>query len=145
MKRYSGILGIVCCFFLTPAVQPAGAPKTITLLNVSYDPTRELYQEVNRVFEKDWKAKTGETVTVKVSNGGSGKQARSVIDGNPADVVTLALARDIDALHDNGDLVPANWQTRLPDNSTPYTSTMVFLVHKGNPKGVKDWDDLVKQ
>ena len=141
MKKVCGLFAVV----LALAVYPAGAQRTRTLINVSYDPTRELYQEINRAFEKDWKAKTGETVTVKVSNGGSGKQARSVIDGNPADVVTLALAGDIDALHDNGDLVPANWQARLPDNSTPYTSTMVFLVRKGNPKGVKDWDDLVKQ
>lgn len=139
MKKVRGLFAVV----LALAVYPAGAQKT--LINVSYDPTRELYQEINRAFEKDWKAKTGEAVTVQVSNGGSGKQARSVIDGNLADVVTLGLARDIDALHDNGDLVPANWQTRLPDNSTPYTSTIVFLVRKGNPRGVKDWDDLVKQ
>jgi sulfate transport system substrate-binding protein len=103
-----------------------------------------LYQEVNRAFPDYWKAKTGELVTVDQSNGGSGKQARAVMDGLKADVVTLALAGDIDALHSHGDLLPANWQSRLPDNSTPYTSTIVFLVRKGNPKGIKDWDDLVK-
>jgi sulfate transport system substrate-binding protein len=103
-----------------------------------------LYQEINRAFSDFWKAKTGDVVTIDQSNGGSGKQARSVIDGLKADVVTLALAGDIDALHSHGDLVPANWQTRLPDNSTPYTSTIVFLVRKGNSKGLKDWDDVVK-
>ena len=127
MKKVRGLFAVV----LALAVYPAGAQKT--LINVSYDPTRELYQEINRAFEKDWKAKTGEAVTVQVSNGGSGKQARSVIDGNLADVVTLGLARDIDALHDNGDLVPANWQTRLPDNSTPYTSTIVFSCARATP------------
>jgi sulfate transport system substrate-binding protein len=103
-----------------------------------------LYQEVNRAFSDYWKAKTGDWVTIEQSNGGSGKQARAVMDGLKADVVTLALAGDIDALHSHGDLVPANWQSRLPDNSTPYTSTIVFLARKGNPKGIKDWDDLVK-
>jgi sulfate transport system substrate-binding protein len=115
-----------------------------TLLNVSYDPTRELYRDVNAAFAADWKKQTGETVTIKQSHGGSGKQSRSVIDGLQADVVTLALAWDVDALHEHGDLVPADWQKRLPDNSSPYTSTIVFLVRKGNPKGIKDWDDLVK-
>jgi sulfate transport system substrate-binding protein len=115
-----------------------------TLLNVSYDPTRELYQEFNAAFAKHWKEKTGETVLIKQSHGGSGKQARSVIDGLEADVVTLALAYDVDALHRNGGLIPADWQKRLPLASTPYTSTIVFLVRKGNPKGVKDWDDLIK-
>jgi sulfate/thiosulfate transport system substrate-binding protein len=137
----------VCAMFgmvLALAVPPAAAQKTITLLNVSYDPTRELYKEINQAFADFWKAKTGDTVIVDLSNGGSGKQARSVIDGLKADVVTLALAGDIDALHSHGDLLPANWQTRLPDNSTPYTSTVVFLVRKGNPKGIKDWEDLVK-
>lgn len=118
--------------------------KDITLLNVSYDPTRELYQAYNQEFAKFWKAKTGDTVTIKQSHGGSGKQARAVIDGLDADVVTLALAADIDALHKNGDLVHADWIKRLPDNSAPYTSTIVFLVRKGNPKGIKDWPDLVK-
>ena len=116
----------------------------VSLLNVSYDPTRELYQDFNVAFAKYWKAKTGETVTVKQSHGGSGKQARSVIDGLEADVVTLALSNDIDELHKNGGLVPANWQSRLPHNSTPYTSTIVFLVRKGNPKAIKDWNDLAR-
>ena len=140
MKKVCGIFAAA----LALAAHPAGAQKTVTLLNVSYDPTRELYQEVNRAFSDYWKAKTGDLVTVDQSNGGSGKQARSVMDGLKADVVTLALAGDIDALHNHGDLVPANWQSRLPDNSTPYTSTIVFLVRQTNPKGVKDWDDLVK-
>ena len=116
----------------------------ITLLNVSYDPTRELYQEYNAAFAKYWQAKTGDKVTIKQSHGGSGKQARSVIDGLPADVVTLALASDIDAIHDKARLLPADWQKRLAHNSSPYTSTIVFLVRKGNPKRIKDWDDLVK-
>ncbi len=116
----------------------------ITLLNVSYDPTRELYQDFNSAFAKHWKAKTGDNVTIKQSHGGSGKQARSVIDGLEADVVTLALAYDVDALHQNGKLIPADWQKRLPHNASPYTSTIVFLVRKGNPKGLKDWSDLVK-
>jgi len=116
----------------------------ISLLNVSYDPTRELYQDFNAAFAKYWLAKTGDTVTVKQSHGGSGKQARSIIDGLEADVATLALAADIDALANNGNLVPANWQTRLKNNSTPYTSTIVLLVRKGNPKNIKDWSDLIK-
>ena len=114
------------------------------LLNVSYDPTRELYQAYNAAFIKHWKAQGGEDLTVQQSHGGSGKQARAVIDGLKADVVTLALAGDIDELHKLGKLLPADWQARLPDNSTPYTSTIVFLVRKGNPKHIKDWDDLVK-
>jgi sulfate/thiosulfate transport system substrate-binding protein len=117
--------------------------KDISLLNVSYDPTRELYQEYNAAFAKYWKAKTGDTVTIEQSHGGSGKQARAVIDGLPADVVTLALAYDIDAIAIH-ELLPRDWKNKLPDNSTPYTSTIVFLVHKGNPKAIKDWDDLVK-
>jgi sulfate/thiosulfate transport system substrate-binding protein len=116
----------------------------VSLLNVSYDPTRELYQDFNQAFAKYWKAKTGQTVTVEQSHGGSSKQARAVIDGLQADVVTLALAYDIDAISQNAGLLPADWQKRLPQNSTPYTSTIVFLVRKGNPKHVKDWDDLVK-
>ena len=124
------------------------APKTngkasVELLNVSYDPTRELYEAFNKSFAAYWKDKTGQTVTVQQSHGGSGKQARSVIDGLEADVVTLALAYDIDSLADNG-LLAADWQSKLADNSSPYTSTIVFLVKKGNPKGIKDWDDLVK-
>jgi len=116
----------------------------VKLLNVSYDPTRELYQDINAGFAKQWKAKTGVDVQISQSHGGSGKQARSVIDGLQADVVTLALAYDIDVLAEKANLVPKNWQTRLPNNSTPYTSTIVFLVRKGNPKHIKDWDDLVK-
>ena len=116
----------------------------VTLLNVSYDPTRELYQDFNAAFSKYWQAKTGETVSVKASHGGSGKQARGIIDGLEADVATLALAADIDALAKNGNLVPANWQSRLKSNSSPYTSTIVLLVRKGNPKNIKDWSDLIK-
>jgi sulfate transport system substrate-binding protein len=122
----------------------ASEAKTIELLNVSYDPTRELYADYNKAFATYWKSKTGDDVVVKQSHGGSGAQARSVVDGLQADVVTLALAADIDALHKNGDLLPADWQGRLPENSTPYTSTIVLLVRKGNPKGIKDWDDIVK-
>ncbi|MDP9142852.1 MAG: sulfate ABC transporter substrate-binding protein, partial [Pseudomonadota bacterium] len=114
------------------------------LLNVSYDPTRELYKDFNAAFVKDYKAKTGDDVTISQSHGGSGKQARAVVDGLNADVVTLALAGDVDALHNNGKLIPADWQKRLPHNSAPYTSTIVFLVRKGNPKGIKDWNDLAK-
>ena len=123
---------------------PALWAKDIRLLNVSYDPTRELYQDINAAFVKHWKEKTGDTVVIQQSHGGSGKQARSVIDGLQADVVTLALAYDIDAIAERAKLFPADWQKRLPYNSSPYTSTIVFLVRKGNPKGVKDWDDLVK-
>jgi sulfate transport system substrate-binding protein len=122
----------------------AAHAKDITLLNVSYDPTRELYQDFNKAFAAHWKAKTGDTVTVKQSHGGSGKQARSVIDGLEADVVTLALAYDVDVLGSKAGLIPADWQKRLPNNSSPYTSTIVLLVRTGNPKGIKDWDDLAK-
>lgn len=122
----------------------SGASAQGTLTNVSYDPTREFYKEFNAAFEKKWKADTGETIRVQVSHGGSGKQARSVIDGLNADVVTLALAADIDAIAKATGKLPADWQKRLAHNSSPYTSTIVFLVRKGNPKGVKDWDDLVK-
>lgn len=118
--------------------------KDVTLLNVSYDPTRELYQEYNAAFAKHWKAKTGDTVTVKQSHGGSGKQARSVIDGIDADVTTLALAYDIDEIAQRAKLLPTDWQKRLKHNSSPYTSTYIFLVRKGNPKGIKDWGDLIK-
>lgn len=121
----------------------AGA-RDIKLLNVSYDPTRELYQQYDAAFAKYWKAKTGDDVIVSQSHGGSGKQALAVINGLDADVVTLALAYDIDAISQQAGLLPDNWQTRLPDNSTPYTSTIVFLVRKGNPKNIKDWDDVVK-
>ena len=124
------------------AVLSGGSP--VKLLNVSYDPTRELYQDVNKEFAKIWKAKTGTDVTVSQSHGGSGKQARSVMEGLPADVVTLALAYDIDAIAERTHLLPTDWQRRFPNNSTPYTSTIVFLVRKGNPKHLKDWEDLVK-
>jgi sulfate/thiosulfate-binding protein len=126
---------------LVPALALAG---TVTLLNVSYDPTRELYQDYNLAFAKYWKAKTGNDVQIQQSHGGSSKQARAVIDGLEADVVTLALAYDIDAIAQNAKLLPGNWQSRLPNNSSPYTSTIIFLVRKGNPKGIKDWDDLVR-
>jgi sulfate transport system substrate-binding protein len=122
----------------------ARAQKNITLLNASYDPTRELYQEFNAAFAKYWQGKTGDTVTVNQSHGGSGKQARAVIDGLEADVVTLALAYDIDEIAQKAKLLPADWQKRLAENSSPYTSTIVLLVRKGNPKGIKDWDDLGK-
>src|ERR1700721_1002066 len=128
-------------FLLTQSI---ALSETISLLNVSYDPTRELYQAFNESFQKAYKVKTGKDVVVQQSHGGAGKQARSVIDGLAADVVTLALAADIDALHSHGDLVPENWQKRLPDNSCPYTSTINFLVRKGNPKGIKDWEDLIQ-
>ncbi|MGZ3240828.1 MAG: sulfate ABC transporter substrate-binding protein [Burkholderiaceae bacterium] len=124
-------------------VAPSVYAAEISLLNVSYDPTRELYQDVNAAFAKQWKAKTGDDVKVKQSHGGSGKQARSVIDGLDADVVTLALAYDIDAIAEKG-LLATDWQKRLKLNSAPYTSTIVFLVRKGNPKGIKDWSDLIK-
>ena len=133
---------IIAAALLAFAALPTLAAE-ITLLNVSYDPTRELYQDVNTAFAKEWKAKTGDTVKIKQSHGGSGKQARSVIDGLDADVVTLALAYDIDAIADKG-LTAKDWQKRLQHNSSPYTSTIVFLVRKGNPKGIKDWSDLIK-
>jgi sulfate/thiosulfate transport system substrate-binding protein len=129
---------------LTYSNQGRAQGGEVSLLNVSYDPTRELYQDFNQAFAKYWKAKTGQTVTVEQSHGGSSKQARAVIDGLQADVVTLALAYDIDAISQNAGLVPADWQKRLPQNSAPYTSTIVFLVRKGNPKHIKDWEDLVK-
>ncbi len=119
-------------------------PAPVTLLNVSYDPTREFYVEYNAAFIKFWKEKTGQDVTIKTSHGGSGKQARSIIDGLDADVATLALAADTDALHEHGNLIPKDWQKRLPNDSSPYTSTIVFVVREGNPKGIQDWDDLVK-
>ncbi|HEX2840072.1 sulfate ABC transporter substrate-binding protein [Hyphomicrobium sp.] len=122
----------------------AAASNAAELLNVSYDPTRELYQDFNAAFIKHWKAEGGEDLTIKQSHGGSGKQARAVIDGLDADVVTLALAGDVDQLASKGNLIPADWQKRLPQNSAPYTSTIVFLVRKGNPKNIKDWSDLAK-
>jgi sulfate transport system substrate-binding protein len=129
------------------AAGPGAAPaqgKPVTLLNVSYDPTRELYEDFNKAFATYWKGKTGQGVTVRQSHGGSGKQARSVIDGLGADIVTLALAYDIDQIAEKGGLLPADWQSRLPNNSAPYTSTIVLLVRKGNPKGIKDWGDLAR-
>ncbi len=126
------------------AVTGAAQAANVKILNVSYDPTRELYQSINKVFTAEWKTKTGDTLTIQQSHGGSGKQARSVIDGLDADVVTLALASDINNISANGKLLPANWQSRLPNNSAPYTSTIVFLVRKGNPWKIKDWGDLIK-
>jgi sulfate/thiosulfate-binding protein len=137
---------IVLALAVGPTIAAAqGAPKPpVTLLNVSYDPTRELYEEFNQQFASYWKSRTGQEVTIRQSHGGSGKQARSVIDGLGADVVTLALAYDIDQISEKAGYLPANWQTRLPNNSSPYTSTIVLLVRKGNPKGIKDWGDLAK-
>jgi sulfate transport system substrate-binding protein len=129
---------------LAAALAAPLAAKTTTLLNVSYDPTRELYADYNAAFARHWKIQTGDDVLIRQSHGGSGAQARAVIDGLEADVVTLALAADIDSLHVYGNLVPADWQSLLPDNSTPYTSTIVILVRKGNPRGIRDWEDLVR-
>jgi sulfate/thiosulfate-binding protein len=123
---------------------PLAQAADISILNVSYDPTRELYVNYNAEFARYWKAKTGDNIRINQSHGGSGKQARAVIDGLPADVVTLGLAGDVDAVATRGKLLPLNWQSRLPDNSAPYTSTIIFLVRKGNPKGIKDWGDLVR-
>jgi sulfate/thiosulfate transport system substrate-binding protein len=148
MSRKVGIFlatALVVAGLSVPALKPVAAEgKTVTLLNVSYDPTRELYDAFNAAFARDWKARTGETVKFNQSHGGSGKQARAVIDGLEADVVTLALAYDIDSIAEKAKALPADWQKRLPDNSAPYTSTSVFLVRKGNPKNIKDWNDLVK-
>jgi sulfate/thiosulfate transport system substrate-binding protein len=135
---------LVVALLLTLSIHGVAQGGQVALLNVSYDPTRELYQDFNQAFAAYWKAKTGQTVTVEQSHGGSSKQARAVIDGLQADIVTLALAYDIDAISQHAGLLPADWQKRLPQNSTPYTSTIVFLVRKGNPKHIKDWDDLVK-
>ena len=128
----------------TFSVAPPATAKEVNLLNVSYDPTRELYHDFNAAFAKYWKGKTGDKVTVNQTHNGSGKQARAVIDGLDADVVTLALAYDIDAIAENGGKVPKNWQSKLPSNAAPYTSTIVFVVRKGNPKGIKEWDDLIR-
>jgi len=143
LKKWFGAAALAAVIAISagPAAQAAGS---VTLLNVSYDPTRELYVDFNAAFAKYWKEKTGQDVKINQSHGGSGRQARSVIDGLPADVVTLALAVDIDAIAQQGKLLPVNWESRLPDNSAPYTSTIVFLVRKGNPKGIKDWGDLIK-
>ena len=140
MLSRSLVIVVSVLLLVTASAQAA----EVTLLNVSYDPTRELYSEFNAAFAKEWQKQSGDTVRFRQSHGGSGKQARSVIDGLGADVVTLALAGDIDAIAERAKLIPADWQKRLPDNSAPYTSTIVFLVRKGNPKGIKDWNDLVK-
>jgi sulfate/thiosulfate-binding protein len=142
MKLITNLCVAVGILSLIPTATLRG--KDVELLNASYDPTREFYVDYNKEFARYWKEKTGDIVTVKQSHGGSGKQARAVIDGLKADVVTLALAYDVDALAEKGKLIPTDWQKRLPNNSAPYTSTIVFLVRKGNPKGIKDWDDLVK-
>lgn len=143
MNRFSIVRRLALLGVVALAAGAAQA-KDIVLLNVSYDPTRELYVDFNKAFAAQWKAKTGDNVAVKQSHGGSGKQARSVIDGLEADVVTLALAYDIDEIAERARLLPENWQKRLPHNSSPYTSTYIFLVRKGNPKGIRNWDDLVK-
>jgi len=135
--------GLLMALFLSAGTASA-QPAAVSLLNVSYDPTRELYVEFNQAFAKHWKSKTGQDVTIKQSHGGSGKQARAIIDGLDADVATLALGGDTDALHEHGHLIPKDWQKRLPHNSSPYTSTIILVVREGNPKGIKDWDDLVK-
>src|SRR3954462_1507280 len=147
MRNRLAVSGSIMLLALSIGAAPAvaqGGGKPVTLLNVSYDPTRELYEDFNQQFAKYWKEKTGQDVTVRQSHGGSGKQARAVIDGLGADVVTLALAYDIDQIAEKGELLPANWQSRLPNNSSPYTSTIVLLTRKGNPKGIKDWGDLAK-
>lgn len=141
-KRLTIFTALAAALAAVPATVVQAAP--VQLLNVSYDPTRELYVAINAAFARSWKAQTGQDVTIRQSHGGSGKQARSVIDGLPADVVTLALAYDIDEISSRGKLLPANWQSRLPNASSPYYSTIVFLVRKGNPKNIRDWDDLVK-
>ncbi|WP_414013423.1 sulfate ABC transporter substrate-binding protein [Limnohabitans sp.] len=144
VKSKRPFLKFAALLTLTWSGLTAQAQTPISLLNVSYDPTRELYVEFNQAFAKHWKARTGQDLTIKQSHGGSGKQARSIIDGLDADVATLALAGDTDALHSNGNLIPKDWQKRLPHNSTPYTSTIVLVVRQGNPKNIKDWDDLVR-
>jgi sulfate transport system substrate-binding protein len=141
-RKFLRLVVLLLC--VTGMFADASAQQRVTLMNASYDPTRELYQDYNAAFARYWKAKTGQDVVVRQSHGGSGKQARAVIDGLPADVVTLALAYDIDAISANGGLIARNWQSRLPNNSSPYTSTIVFLVRKGNPKHIKDWNDLIR-
>ena len=142
-QRFLQLLTVPALLAAMLLTSPALHAATTTLLNASYDPTRELYDDYNKAFARQWKAKSGKDISIRQSHGGSGKQARAVSDGLEADVVTLALAYDIDALAVAG-LLPTDWQKRLPENSCPYTSTIVFLVRKGNPKGIKDWDDLVK-
>jgi sulfate/thiosulfate-binding protein len=142
MTTHRRFTQLIACAAL--GVSALAAHAQVSLLNVSYDPTRELYVEFNQAFAKQWKAKTGQDVAIKQSHGGSGKQARSIIDGLDADVATLALAGDTDALSEVGKLIPKDWQKRLPHNSSPYTSTIILVVREGNPKGIKDWDDLIK-
>jgi len=144
MKQLRNFIKLLSAIALTVLNGMLNAQSPQTLLNVSYDPTREFYAEYNAAFMKHWKSQTGQEVNIKQSHGGSGKQARSVIDGLDADVVTLALAGDIDALYANGGWIPKDWQKRLPNNSSPYTSTIVLVVRQGNPKGIKDWDDLIR-
>ena len=144
MKQSHNFIKLLSILALTGWSGLLTAQTPQTLLNVSYDPTREFYVEFNAAFIKHWKAQTGQEVSIKQSHGGSGKQARSVIDGLDADVVTLALAGDIDALYANGGWIPKDWQKRLPNNASPYTSTIVLVVRQGNPKGIKDWDDLIR-
>src|SRR6185369_17424325 len=144
-RKLLAVIGLALAgLLLTYSNQGRAQGGEVALLNASYDPTRELYQDFNQAFAKYWKAKSGQTVNIQQSHGGSSKQARAVIDGLEADVVTLALAYDIDAISERAHLLPANWQSRLPNNSSPYTSTIIFLVRKGNPKQIKDWDDLVR-
>jgi sulfate/thiosulfate-binding protein len=143
-QSFSRLLGSLLSVAVFTLAAGSAWAKDVSLLNVSYDPTRELYQEYNAAFAKYWQTKTGDKVDIKQSHGGSGKQARSVIDGLDADIVTLALSYDIDAIADKSKILPADWQKRLKNNSSPYTSTYIFLVRKGNPKGIKDWSDLVK-
>jgi sulfate/thiosulfate transport system substrate-binding protein len=137
-------LTLALALIATPADRAAAQTKQVTLLNVSYDPTRELYKDINTAFAREWKRRTGQDVEIKQSHGGSGAQARAVIDGLEADVVTLGLAYDIDEIAERAKTIPANWQSKLPHNSTPFASTIVLLVRKGNPKGIKDWNDLVR-
>ena len=145
MSRYLSLFLLLTVLLFISPLYAAADDKPIELLNVSYDPTRELYNDYNQYFVKLWQEKTGQTVKIRQSHGGSGKQARAVIDGLKADVVTLALAYDIDAISEKAKFLPSIWQSRLPNNSAPYTSTIVFLVKKGNPKNIKDWNDLIRQ
>src|SRR5688572_13948155 len=144
VRTFAAAVAATLAVLAALAVPPATHAGTVELLNVSYDPTRELYKDVNAAFAAQWKASTGDDVEIKQSHGGSGKQARSVIDGLKADVVTLALAGDIDAIAERAQSVRRDWQKRLPNNASPYTSTIVFLVRKGNPRGIRDWPDLVR-
>src|ERR1700733_10208300 len=144
IMKINHLLNSIIVFVLMLSFAGGAWAKQVTLLNVSYDPTRELYADYNKAFAKYWKDKTGDDVIINQSHGGSGKQARAVIDGLDADVVTLGLAYDIDSIAEKSGLLPKNWQSLLPNNSSPYTSTIVFLVRKGNPKNIQDWDDLAK-